>query len=331
MRIIIFGGAGFIGTNITIEALKQGYKVTVVDNLSRKGTRENLKIIKRADFVKGDVRDPKSFNRLRGDAIINLAGDPSVPWSIEDPVFDFEENARGSLNVLEFAKKRKVPVIFASTNRVYSEEFNEIPTIEKDTRYEYAEKYKTGISEDFPTDGKGMYPHTPYGCSKLCADTYHQEYFHLFQVPAVINRMSCIYGLYQKGVSEQGWVDHFVRTILLGDRKIDIFGNGKQVRDMLYGSDVAKLYLMQIEQIDKIKGNIFNVGGGNDFNISVIELIHLIQKLTGKKAKLKYSEWRYADPKIYITDNRKVKKLINWRPETSVEDGIMKMIDQYSY
>jgi CDP-paratose 2-epimerase len=331
MKLIIFGGCGFIGTNIALKAVERGYGVIVFDSLVRAGTEENLKVLKdKVEFIRGDVRNYEDFWRIgKVDAAINLAANPGIPWSIENPLFDFKTNALGALNILEFSKNNgKFPVIQASTNKVYSDEVNEIPLNENKTRYSFIDKFKYGIAETFPIDAQGRHPHSPYGCSKIAADMYFQEYFHLYGIPTVINRMSCIYGLYQKGVADQGWVDHFVRKAL-GDGKIDIYGDGKQVRDMLYGGDVAELYLMEIEKIDVAKGKVFNVGGSNYFTISLIESIRLIEELTGRKTKLTYHDWRHADQRVYISDIRKVESVMGWKPKTDIKTGLQNIIKQY--
>jgi CDP-paratose 2-epimerase len=333
MKIIIFGGCGFLGTNIALKAIEKGHDVVVFDSLVRRGTEENLEILKdKVEFIRGDVRNYEDFWRIgRVDAGVNLAANPGIPWSIENPMFDFKTNALGALNILEFSKNNgKFPLIQASTNKVYSDDINELPLKEKETRYGFTGEYIEGIPETYPIDAQGRHPHSPYGCSKIAADMYFQEYYHLYNIPTVINRMSCIYGLYQKGVADQGWVDHFVRKIL-GDGKIDIYGDGKQVRDMLYGEDVAELYLFELERIDLSKGKVFNIGGGTYFNISLIESIKLIEELTGRKAELTHHDWRHADQKIYISNVEKVFKTLGWKPTTDIRTGIERMIKQYAH
>lgn len=332
MKLLIFGGSGFIGTNVALKALEKGHEVVIFDSLIRPGTEENYEILKdKTTFIRGDVRNTEDFWRIpKVDAAINFAANPGIPWSIENPIFDFQTNALGALNILEYSRHNgKFPVIQASTNKVYSEEINERPLTEKSTRYGWSGEDVYGISEKFPLDAQGRYGHSPYGCSKIAADMYFQEYNLLYGVPTVINRMSCIYGLHQKGVSDQGWVDHFVRKLVLGDGKVDIFGDGKQVRDMLWGEDVAELYLKEIEMIDQVRGQVFNVGGGLHYNISLIESLNLISKLTGKDFNATYHPWRHADQKIYISRTDKVEKLMKWQPTTDIETGIRRMIEEY--
>lgn len=328
MKICIFGGAGFIGTNVSLEAVKRGHKVVIFDSLIREKTEENLGIVE-ATLIRGDVRNPEDFERLPNniDAIVNLAANPGIPWSIAWPLYDFKINALGALHVLEYARHHgKIPVIFASTNKIYSDKLNEIPMREQATRYVWKNKSYIGVPESFPVDGVGEYAHSPYGVSKCSADLYHQEYYHMYNLPTVINRMSCIYGYYQKGVADQGWIDHFIRMIALKDGKLDIFGDGKQVRDMLWGEDVAKLYLDELEQIEKVQGQVFNVGGGMQNTLSLLEAIKIIERNTEKKAKISFKDWRPADQRIYISDIRKVKKFLDWKPTVSPEEGIKRMI-----
>lgn len=340
--LVVFGGAGFIGTNICLAARKRGRKVIAFDNFIRKDTEENILHLVQAgvEIIRGDVRNLEDFLRLPKtvDEIINLAANPGIPWSLDYPLYDFKTNALGALNILEYSRTHgKIPVIFASTNKVYSEEINEYTIVEKPTRYEYGDFFgvtgiisKNGIGERFPMDSAGKYPHSPYGVSKAAADLYHQEYFHAYGVPVVINRMSCIYGYYQKGVADQGWVSHFVRTLIHGDGKIKIFGNGKQVRDMLWGEDLADLYLTELDQIEQVKGEVFNVGGGVKNTCSLIEAIREIVKCYGREFDISYDNWRHADQRIYISDIAKVtsNKALNWQPKVSPAQGIKKLVEE---
>lgn len=332
MRILVTGGCGFIGTNICIEASGRGHDVIAFDNFSRPGTESNLQVLKHygIEVVRGDIRNPEDFERIRNiDGICQLSANPGIPWSISNPIYDFNVNAGGALNVLEYSRTHgKAPVVFASTNKVYSEQLNELPIRETKTRYEWP--LLDGINESYPMDGVGKYSHSPYGVSKASADLYHQEYYQTFGVPTVINRMSCIYGRFQHGVSEQGWIDHFIRTVLKGNGKLTIFGDGKQVRDMLWGGDVARLYIDELENIDKVKGQVFNIGGGPENTLSLLESLEIIEQITGQKAKLKFEDWRIADQKIYISDITKVKKILGWKPAISPVDGIEAMVSNYA-
>lgn len=346
--LIITGGCGFIGTNVSLAAKKRGYKVFAFDSLIRPHTEENAQFLKKQgiEIIRGDVRNEQDLDRLpkKVNGIIHLAGNPGIPWSIKWPLFDFSANALGTLNILEFSRKNNlIPVIFASTNKIYSEEINLVPISEKKLRFVWNfEKSlknlrkgaiegisKNGINEKFPMDSFGNYPHSPYGVSKATADLYCQEYFHIYGLPTVINRMSCIYGLYQKGVEDQGWLDWFVRA-KINNYPLNIYGNGKQVRDCLFGTDVAELYLLQLEKINKVKGQVFNVGGGTKNTASLLEVIEFLNKKGGRKLILKFKDWRPADQRIYISDISKLKKYLNWEPVTDVWSGVDQIWNQYS-
>lgn len=347
--LIITGGCGFIGTNIALHGRKKGYSVFAFDSLIRPNTEENAKILTASgvEIIRGDVRNKHDFNRLpkQADGIIHLAANPGIPWSIKWPEFDFITNALGTLNILEYSRlNNNIPVIFASTNKIYSEEINTIPVIEKTTRYEWdfkkVDRKKTrpavldgisekGVNEYFPMDSSGKFPHSPYGVSKAAGDLYCQEYFHIYGMPTVINRMSCVYGLHQKGVEDQGWTDWFVRAKIYNS-PLNIYGDGKQVRDGVYGTDLAELYILELENIDKVKGQVFNIGGGIKNTISLLETIEYLNKKKGNKLKLNFKPWRPADQKVYITDISKIKKYLGWEPKTKILHGLDEMLEQYS-
>lgn len=342
MKIIVLGAAGFIGTNCTIEAIKRGYTVYGFDNLHRPLTEENLKFLQdtykdKFVFIHGDVRNEVDFIKLPTDVvgIIHLSGQCGIPYAQISPRYDFEVNALGTLNVLEFSRLNgKIPVAFASSNKVYTNITNDWPVIETETRYEWADidspVKKTSINEELALDAFGKYARSLYGVSKVSGDLYMQEYYQAFGVPTVINRMSCIYGLYQKGVEDQAWVDWFVRQIMNEDGKINIFGNGKQVRDMLFGSDVARLYLDEIENIDKVKGKPYNIGGGVNNTMSLLEAIAHIEYLSGKKAELNFTEKRHGDQDLWVSDISKIKNDLGWEPTISPKEGIGLMMKEYS-
>ncbi len=330
--ILVFGGAGFIGTNICTLALNKGYKVIAFDSLIRTGVETNILEHENYTLIRGDVRNEEDFLRIPTDdlfGIINLAANPGVPWSVTNPIYDFNANAKGALNILEFSRKNgKIPVIQASTNKVYSEEINEIKLEERKTRYVVSDKkYYKGIPENFPVDGIGKFGHSPYGCSKLSADMYCQEYYHIFGVPTVLNRMSCIYGKYQHGVADQGWVTWFIIAKIL-EQPLEIFGDGKQVRDALYGEDLAELYIHELENIELHKGKVYNIGGGPKNTTSLLELIDLLDntKINGGPTyaplQLTFKDWRPCDHKVYISDIDKISPY--WKPKTPFATGIMK-------
>ena len=354
--LLLLGGAGFIATNTAIEAIKRGYKVIAFDNLSRKEVENNLAYMEKTypndyQFVWGDVRKRGDFEKIPAvDAVINFAANPSVVKSIEFPGYDFETNCGGVVNSLDWVRSRgNIPYIYASTNKVYSDITNEINTIEEDKKFRWGEwnhpkhlsaykgidTSKTGhtplaINDDFPIDGFGKYGHSMYGIGKLSGELYVQEYHLQFGIPVVIFRMSCIYGLFQKGCEEQAWISHFVRQIVGGDGSINIFGTGKQVRDVLDGRDTARAYLDALENIDKVNGEIFTLGGGKENAYSLLETIKVIEKMTGKKAKLTFDEMRSADQFIYISSIHKIKRMLNWEPKYTLEETLKDMMNEYT-
>lgn len=357
MKILVTGGAGFIGTNVCLEAINRGHEVIAFDNFVRPMTEENIPVLKEAGvkIVRGDIRNVEDFEKIPSgiDGIVHLAGQCGIPYAQINPRYDFEVNALGVINVLEYSRLHgKIPVAFASSNKSYTNITNTIPIHETKTRYEWVGGFEEdaiieqenpshpddyphiglsekGLTENVPLDAFGEHARSLYGVSKVSGDLYMQEYYQAFGVPTVINRMSCIYGLYQKGVEDQAWVDWFIRQILFGDGKINIFGTGKQVRDMLFGSDVARLYIDELENIDKVKGQPFNIGGGIDNTMSLLEAIDCIEKLTGKKAELSFLPKRHGDQDIWISDLTKIKNALGWEPKISPQEGITKIIKEY--
>jgi len=324
-KIMLTGGAGFIGSNMSEYFLKRNWEVIVFDNLVRVGVEENADIIldMGAKVVRGDVRNTEDFVGLpKVDAVINLAANPGIPWSIANPVYDFKTNSLGALNVLEYANKVGACVIQASTNKVYSDALNDIPLKKVGTRYEYPMLYSKGVNEYFPVDGLGR-PHSPYGCSKLAADIYAQEYNTTFDTPTAICRMSAIYGPRQFGVSEQGWVVHFMNCKKYGI-PLEIFGDGLQVRDCLYIDDLCRLYYQLVTEMDKFRGSVFNVGGGPSNSLSVLELIQWLDKKDGEPLSISFKDWRVADHKVYISDISRVNRHTGWKPEIGIEEGLQK-------
>lgn len=339
MKITIFGGAGFIGTNIAREAIKQGYQVIIFDNLLRKGVTENLEYLKKTykdiAFIRGDVRNTQDFQKLPKsiDCIINLAANLSIPRSIIDPRYDCETNLLGHINVLEHSRTHGfIPVIFASTNKVYTDKINTHNITEAATRYVFENaSLRNGLDESTDVNGFEGFTNSPYGVAKLAAEKYSREYWKNYGVPIVVNRMSCIYGEFQKGTEEQGWIDWFLRA-KHNELPVTIFGNGKQVRDALFGRDIAKLYLNQTKHIMKYQGNTFNVGGGPNegFNVSLLEFVDLIDEMfPGKKLQIRFAPRRLSDQTIFISNNEHVTNVTGWKPKTKLIDGLKTMWSDY--
>lgn len=338
MKVLVTGGAGFIGSHACEYFAKKGYEVIALDNLSRGevlgkslNSSYNLNYLKEIDieFVNADIKDFKVLKRLcnDADAIIHTAAQTAVTTSLTDPRTDFEINALGTFNVLEAARlsKSDPKIVYCSTNKVYGDNVNKIPIKELETRYEFAdEKFKNGVPEDFPTD---LCEHTPYGCSKLGGDIYVQDYAHIYGLKTGIFRMSCIYGTRQFGVEDQGWIAWFTIATLT-EKSITIYGDGKQVRDVLYVDDLIQAYDLFLES--NLKHEVFNIGGGYMNTLSLVELLDLLERLTCKKVNVQYGDWRPSDQKVYISNIEKIKKKLNWEPKIGVEEGIKVLVEWVS-
>ena len=327
MKVLVTGGAGFVGSNVTSLLYEKGYKVTIFDSLFRKGSENNIKWIKETmpgvEVLKVDIGKHEELKKASAgkDFIVHCAAQTAVTTSITDPRGDFEANALGTFNVMEAARKNGCGVIYTSTNKVYGDNVNKVPIKELKTRYDFSNEFAgRGIPPSFPI---GAREHTPYGCSKLSGELYVKDYFSVYGVPTVVNRMSCIYGTRQFGTTDQGWVSYFINSVLFG-KPFTVYGDGKQVRDILFGQDLARLILMQMEKIDSVKGGIFNTGGGYGNTVSLLELLKILEKMTGKEAKSGFSGWRPADQKVYYSDISALKDMVGWRPEVSYEEGIRK-------
>jgi CDP-paratose 2-epimerase len=312
-RILITGGAGFLGINAAIRMIEDGWHVTLLDNLSRPGTERNLKwlITEHAaeiTFVKEDVRNASALSDhvKDQDAILHLAGQVAVTTSLLDPVTDFDVNAGGTLNLLEATRKHnpEVPFVFASTNKVYGK----------------LEKNNVACKESQPIDF-----HSPYGCSKGAADQYVRDYARCFHMNTVVLRQSCIYGTHQYGTEDQGWVAHFVHSIL-NKRPLTIYGDGTQVRDLLDARDLSLLYATAIERIDRTKGEIYNVGGGPPNQRNLLEVIERIGELTNSKPTYTFSDWREGDQTYYVSDITKAKEDLGWEPTIPFDRGLQDLV-----
>lgn len=319
---LITGGAGFIGSNYARRLLKNGQNVTIFDNLSRKGAEDNLEWIGEEEdffFIKGDVRN---FNEIKEavkdqDVIIHLAAQVAVTTSVQDPRTDFEINAGGTFNVLEAARQhdRQPQVLYASTNKVYGE-LEDLEIIEEAKRYRIS-KFPNGIDET-----RGLDFHSPYGCSKGSGDQYMRDYFRMYGIPTTVFRQSCIYGTRQFGIEDQGWVAWFIIAVILG-KTINIYGDGKQVRDLLYIEDLLDAYDAALRNKEKSQGQIYNVGGGIDNSISIWhEFAPILEEIHGQKIPTQLHDWRPGDQKVYISDISKIKQQLDWAPKYDVRSGI---------
>jgi CDP-paratose 2-epimerase len=338
MKILVTGGAGFVGSHVAEYYAKKGEEVIVLDNLSRTKILGKavgvpyynwnyLKQYKNIKLVKGDIRN---FNEVKEsaedvDAIIHTAAQVAVTTSLTDPRTDFEINALGTFNVLEAARLNDSAIVICSTNKIYGENVNKIPVIERETRYEFADsKYKDGIPETFPID---LTEHSPYGCSKLTADIYTQEYAYTYGLKAGVFRMSCIYGERQFGVEDQGWVS-WLTIATLTEKPITIYGDGKQVRDVLYMNDLIDAFDKFLNS--KLKHEVFNMGGGPENTLSLLELLDMLKGMMSVNPKVSFAEWRPADQKVYISNIEKAKKLLNWEPKIKLKQGVERLVNWVS-
>jgi CDP-paratose 2-epimerase len=328
-KILITGGAGFIGTNLAYELMKtKNNYVVVLDNLSRKGVKNNLAwlmSLKRANFkfINADIRDYKKLKEMVKDAkeIYHLAAQVAVTTSVEKPVEDFDINTGGTLYLLEAARLKapKAVFVFSSTNKVYGE-LDDLKLKEGRRKYLPAGKLKEGIDEERTADF-----HSPYGCSKGAADQYVRDYFRIYGLKTVVFRQSCIYGTHQYGNEDQGWVANFVIRAFL-NRRINIYGDGKQVRDVLEVNDLIKAYKLAVKKSVVTAGQIYNIGGGKENTFSLIELINMLNKELTKDIELKYYPWRPGDQRFFVSNNNKFINQTRWKISISKKQGIRRLI-----
>jgi CDP-paratose 2-epimerase len=320
--ILVTGGAGFIGSNAAARFLAKGARVRIFDNFSRPGAVLNEAWLRSLggslEVLRADVRDAGDLlAATRGaDVVLHLAAQTAVTTSVQEPRPDFEVNALGSFNVLEAARaqERKPFVLYASTNKVYGG-MEDVAVADRGHRYEYRD-LPTGTPEARPLDF-----HSPYGCSKGAADQYTRDYARIYGVPTVVFRQSCIYGRRQFGSEDQGWVAHFVLTAMAG-KPLTIFGNGKQVRDVLDVADLLDAFEAAIERRDRIVGRIYNIGGGPSNTLSLLELVERIEQRLRHKIAVSFTDWRPGDQRVYVSDVSLAARELGWKPRTNVERGL---------
>ena len=328
---LITGGAGFIGSNYVHKLLSRGENVTIFDNFSRGGAPRNLDWLEKTfgkdslRVIRGDVRDASATAEAAktSDVIVHLAGQVAVTTSVTNPRDDFENNALGTFNLLEGARLsgRNPIVIYASTNKVYGG-MDDVKVIERATRWEY-ETLPFGASEEQPLDF-----HSPYGCSKGTGDQYVRDYARIYGLRSVVFRQSCIYGPRQFGIEDQGWLAWMVIAAVTG-RKITIYGDGKQVRDVLHVNDLLSAYDAAVEKIDVAQGQVYNMGGGTRNILAVwAEFGPMLEKLLGKQIDVARDDWRPGDQRVFYADFRKAQRELGWEPKISLEQGI-KMIFEW--
>ena len=329
--IFITGGAGFIGSNAANYFFKKKWKVYVFDNLSRIGSSLNINQLlkeKKIIFIKGNVKDFNklsiSVSKIRPNVILHCAGQVAVTSSIKNPRKDFEDNALGTFNILESIRLSNLnsTLIYTSTNKVYgSLKLKKLKITDKRYLFKYNKK---GINENEPID---LY--SPYGCSKGSADQYVRDYSRIYGLNTYVLRQSCIYGVSQIGVEDQGWLAWFVLASFF-KKKLKIFGNGKQVRDLLYIDDLVRLFEIIANKKKHKQENIYNVGGGNNFTLSILELIGYLKRLSNHEINFSFNKWRLGDQKIFISDNSKLYKDFKWKPKIPPKEGIKKIFNWVS-
>lgn len=325
-KILITGGAGFIGCNTADYYLKKGEEVTVFDNLSRAGSVDNLLWLKgrnpQLNFVQGDIRfDAEKLSRAvrNKDTVFHFAAQTAVTTSVPAPREDFNTNALGTLNILEAVREVSPEAIFlySSTNKVYGE-INYLGHQERNGRYEFV-SLPEGISEFMPLDF-----YSPYGCSKGAGDQYVRDYARTYGLKTVVFRLSCVYGPRQVGSDEQAWLADLTRAALMAE-PLTIYGDGKQVSDVLYIADLIKAIDLALANIKETAGQIYNIGGGPDNTLSPLELIGLLEVLLGQKIKHKLFDWRSGDQRVYTSNINKATEAFGWVPETNPESGVEKL------
>ncbi len=334
MKYLITGGCGFLGSNLASEVFKRGEELAVFDNLSRTGSTSNLSWLRgiaNFRFVHSDIRDPFAvasvINDFKPNVIFHLAGQVAMTTSIANPRLDFEVNALGSFNILEAVRKYapECIVTYSSTNKVYGD-LEWVRYNETETRY-VAQDYPDGFDENIP-----LVFHSPYGCSKGTADQYMLDYARMFDLKTVVFRHSSMYGGRQFATYDQGWIGWFCQKALETKNKIlkepfAISGNGKQVRDVLHVEDMKRIYFAVIEHIHQVKGKAFNIGGGMENSLSLLELFDFLESELNIKLTYKKLPWRKSDQKLFVANIDKAKQHMGWKVNINKNSGIKMMLD----
>jgi len=337
MKLLITGGCGFLGSNLAADAIARGDNLVVFDSLYRSGSRENLTWLQNQGkfrFEHGDIRNQNDITRLvqefKPDAIFHLAGQVAMTTSIANPRMDFEVNVMGTHNLLEAVRlyAPAATVVYSSTNKVYGD-LEQFTYRETETRYECIER-PNGFDE-----ATSLEFHSPYGCSKGAADQYMLDYARIFGLKTVVFRHSSMYGGRQFATYDQGWIGWFCEKATetkTGTLKepFTISGTGKQVRDVLHADDIKRLYMAAINNIDKARGQAFNVGGGIENSLSLLELFSLLEKLAGVSLKYTKLPARESDQRLFVADFTKAKLVLGWEPSVGKTHGIQQMLEWIS-
>jgi len=316
MNILITGGVGFIGANCSLYFAKKKHTITLVDNFSRPGVDKNALFIKKhfpkVKIIQSSIGQLSNYKQelKNADVVIHLAAQTAVTASISNPLLDFKSNLEASFQLLEFMRKNnsQATLIYASTNKVYGD-------LKK-----YRQYPKNGIQETEPLDFI-----SPYGCSKGATDLYFQDYARIYGLNTVVMRQSCIYGPFQIGVEDQGWVAHFSKQFL-SKKPISIFGDGKQIRDLLYVNDLIAAYELAIKKIKQVRGQAFNIGGGNKNTYSLLQVIALLEKKNGYRVPINFFKERIGDQRYFVSSNKKINRQLDWQVKTDFKIGLDKLI-----
>jgi CDP-paratose 2-epimerase len=334
MKLLITGGCGFLGSNLASDALARGDDLVVFDSLHRSGSRENLTWLQTQGkfiFEHADIRNQNDITRViqavKPDAIFHLAGQVAMTTSICNPRMDLEVNVTGTHNLLEAVRKHvpNATVVYSSTNKVYGD-LEQYTYIETDTRYQCIE-HPNGFNEQTQLSF-----HSPYGCSKGAADQYMLDYARIYGLKTVVFRHSSMYGGRQFATNDQGWVGWFCQKTIEASKGLlkepfTISGTGKQVRDVLHADDMKRLYTATVGNIDKAKGQAFNIGGGIVNSLSLLELFSLLEKLADVKLTYKKLSARESDQRVFVSDISKANKILDWRPEVNPREGVTCMLE----
>ena len=328
-RILITGGAGFIGVNVAARELAAGKSVTILDNFSRRGSELNAEWLRsryptpRLRIVTGDIHVDRALLQTevnRADIVFHFAAQVAVTFSVTDPRHDFEVNALGTFNVLDAARRSRTPpiVLFSSTNKVYGK-MADVSVVRQGDRYAYRD-LPQGVNESQPLEFL-----SPYGCSKGTGDQYMLDFDRIYGVPTVVFRQSCIYGEHQFGIEDQGWVAWFTICALQHD-PVTIFGDGRQVRDVLFMDDLSDAYELAVEHIDQTHGKAYNIGGGAENTLSLLELVGILRERFDLRLDPAFSDWRPGDQLVYVSDIRRARADFGWTPRVRPSDGVARML-----
>lgn len=335
MRWLITGGCGFVGSNLAYSLIQDGEEVIVLDNLSRFGSEKNLTWLeesygKKFKYINGDTRNAESIAQiikdLQPDAVAQLAGQVAMTTSISNPRLDFDVNAGGTFNVLDAIRlySPKTIILYSSSNKVYGS-LEHIRAVEKESRYELPD-FPAGLDENTPLNA-----HSPYGCSKLSADQYVQDFYRIYGVRSVVFRHSSMYGGRQFATYDQGWVGWFCQKAIEAKQAdaqpYSINGNGKQVRDVLYTDDLIAVYKLAAKNIATTQGRVYNIGGGMENSLSLLELFSMLETLNDVKLRFYQLDWRQGDQKVFVADNSKATRDFGWTPKVDKTTGVRQTLE----